>query len=76
MVEILKEVVKINKKGQIEEGELFEKIKTFLTDEKTEYASFALTTMMVDAMTSGTSIFKVTHEIPLKTPIQENFIEK
>lgn len=74
MKDKLKEVVKINEKG-IKEKELFEKIKIFLKDEKTEYASFALTTMFADAMTSGTSIWKVTSEIPLKSPIQENFVE-
>lgn len=75
MVEILKEIIKIEKKGKINQKELFDKIKKFLKDEKTEYPSFALTTMMIDAMTSGVSIYKVKKKFQNDSPIQEKFLE-
>jgi len=76
MAESLHEVIRMGlKKETISEKELMLKIKEFLDKEKTEYPNFALTTMMVDALTSGTSIFRVTKDASLKTAIQENFVE-
>ena len=73
MVEELKEIIRIEKKEEFSEEDLSSKMKQFLEKEKTEYPTFALTSMIMDSFISGATIFKVTKEIKIDTPMQEKF---
>ena len=73
MVNELKEIIRIEKKEEFKEEDLSNKIKEFLEKEKTEYPTFALTSMIMDSFVSGATIFKVTREKESKEPLQKNF---
>lgn len=69
----LKAIIKIDKKKEFKEEDLSAKIKEFLEKEKTEFPTFALTSMIMDSFLSGATIFKVTKEIKNDSPLQEEF---
>ncbi|MCK4649755.1 hypothetical protein KAT36_00845 [Candidatus Pacearchaeota archaeon] len=74
MCEYLEEVLLIEKKEQINEKELFDKMKEFLDKETGEYPSFALTTMIMDSFISGASICKVTRNVIEESPNELKFL--
>jgi hypothetical protein len=65
-------VLKVEKKERVSEEELFSKIKEFLDQEKDEFPSIALTSMIMDAFVNGESISKVNKELELSN-LEENF---
>lgn len=73
MCKELKEIVKVEKKESFKESDVSMKIKEFLESEKTEFPTFALTSMIMDSFVSGSAIFKVSKEIENSSPLQIEF---
>lgn len=73
MCEYLKEILKVDKKENFTQSEMSSKIKELVEEEKFEYPTFALTTVVMDSFASGTSVFKTTKEFVSPATMQSEF---
>lgn len=74
MCRYLREVFSVEQEDEVNSKELFSKLKEFMDKEKTEYPTFALTSVIMDSFANGISLFKSTTNIVSSNNIQENFV--